>query len=139
MELAEEDLDAAIASGDRTAEAAATEEFNRLRALAETARRNLMIHRQACGFKTDNFRSVLELYPIGPERVVGQPKREHEPVKQLIDRAKSADWLSWRHRKMSSEEQKKYYSLSSKLEKRHFLESLLDIEASGEEELAQKK
>ena len=132
MEMAEEDLDKAIAAADRAAEIEAVERFNTLRKEAETARRNLMIHRQACGFKTDNFRTLLKLYPIGPERAVGKPKAELAYVEKVADNVTKGEWLSWRHKKMNAEEWAHYASLPDKPAKRQYLESLLEASPAGD-------
>ena len=38
--------------------------FNALRKETEDARRELMIHRQACGFKTGNHQQVQDMWPL---------------------------------------------------------------------------
>lgn len=42
--------------------------YNTLCDKAEEARRNLIIHRQACGFRTDNYKVCLKFYPI-PKKI----------------------------------------------------------------------
>jgi len=129
MEMAEEELEAGIAAEvDRATEEALVEAFNALRTKAEDSRRNLMIHRQAIGFKTDNFRKCIVLYPIGPARAAGVPKAEASYVDMISDNASKGEWLAWRYKKMSLSECKSYHALPNKAAKRSYLEALLALE-----------
>ena len=42
-------------------------EFNKLRDVADQERKKLLIHRQACGFRTGNLRVIEQLYPLPPK------------------------------------------------------------------------
>ena len=52
---------------------AAVDEFNRLRAAADLARRELIIHRQAIGFQTANYAAIEKAWPLPAKRVVAAP------------------------------------------------------------------
>jgi hypothetical protein len=97
MELAGKALDEAIATGDLHRETSGVESFNAARLAAEHERRNLMIHRQACGFQLDNHRMVMKLYPIPAMRQVGVPVSQHS-VEPFVENMITADMVSWRPR-----------------------------------------
>ena len=119
MELAGKAVDEAVAAGDLEKEKATVKTFNIARAEAEEERRNLMIHRQACGFLLDNHRMVMKLYPIPGVRQVGVPVTQ-DRVTEHFDNMITADMLSWRHKKMTEEERRTYLELP-RAEKRQFL------------------
>lgn len=56
----------------------AANEFNSIRRLAEDARRDLIIHRQACGFTSNNFKIVDEVFPLPPPILVTSGHRLQE-------------------------------------------------------------
>ena len=42
---------------------------------AETARRNLIIHRQACGFRLNNYSTIVDMYPL-PRKDLAAARKE---------------------------------------------------------------
>jgi len=77
MQIAEEELDVAVEKCVKDEEETAlVAKFNEARKTAEEMRRNLMIHRQSCGFTTDNHRMIMKLYPIPERRRVGVAKKD---------------------------------------------------------------
>ena len=75
--------------------------FNALRKEAEDARRELMIHRQACGFKTGNHQQVQDMWPLPPTRALVTKKGQQQQQQQqqeAVTTGKTAEEIAARQR-----------------------------------------
>eukprot|EP01134_Creolimax_fragrantissima_P004447 CFRG4447T1 len=71
LEEAERSLDVFMereGEGDAKERISKIREFNRLREIAYEERRKLLIHRQACGFKSGNWQTIDKSYPLPARR-----------------------------------------------------------------------
>ena len=67
LEVAQVELEEAEKKRDTAARAQAVDAFNTARKAALSAKREMTIHRQACGFRRGNFQAMDEHYPIPPK------------------------------------------------------------------------
>ena len=67
LEVAQVELEEAEKRRDATVRAQAISAFNAARTEALIAKREMTIHRQACGFTRGNFQAMDEHYPIPPK------------------------------------------------------------------------
>lgn len=97
LERKGQEVDALVEAKANSAEIEkAIGDFNRLRDDAEDARRELMIHRQALGFKTGNHALVSDMWPLPPKRALQTGNNGNEP--EIADVGTGAEEIAARQR-----------------------------------------
>lgn len=87
LERARDAHAAAAAGADRDA---AADAFEAQRAVAARARQDLLIHRQALGFKTSNYETVDRCWPLAALRALDAPEVEGDYASLTVPRLKAA-------------------------------------------------
>jgi len=105
----------------------AVETHNKARERAVKRRHDLTVQRQACGFRTNSFTIMDELYPIPPRRLHDNSALSAPTGSELHATRKKSELVSWRIGQLDKEEWAVFHS-KPRLERHAYILELLDLD-----------